>query len=139
MERPQLSLTGVVLDSPDPAALADFYARLLGWPYRSSEPGWVTLSSPDGGAGLSFQAEERYSPPVWPAGPGDLPMMVHLDIRVDDLAEASAWAVECGARVAEFQPQDDVSVHLDPYGHPFCLFTEESAGTFAAGSENLRP
>lgn len=134
MERPRLSLTGVVLDSPDPAALADFYARLLGWPYRSKEPEWVTLSSPDGGAGLSFQLEEHYVEPVWPAEPGDPAMMVHLDVLVDDLGQASAWAVSCGARVADFQPQDDVVVHLDPYGHPFCLFTEESTGVFSEGS-----
>jgi hypothetical protein len=27
-----------------------------------------------------------------------------------------------GATLADFQPQDDVSVCLDPAGHPFCLF-----------------
>jgi hypothetical protein len=26
--------------------------------------------------------------------------------------------------VAEFQPQEDVRVCLDPAGHPFCLYTE---------------
>ena len=49
-------------------------------------------------------------------------MMTHLDIEVDDLEAASARAVELGATVAEFQPQDDVRVHLDPAGHPFCLW-----------------
>jgi hypothetical protein len=24
--------------------------------------------------------------------------------------------------LAEFQPQDDVRVYLDPAGHPFCLY-----------------
>ena len=46
-----------------------------------------------------------------------------FDIRVDDLAEAGAHAVEAGAVLADFQPQDDVRVYLDPAGHPFCLFT----------------
>lgn len=49
-------------------------------------------------------------------------MMVHLDIGVDDLDAASAHAVAAGARVAQFQPQAGVRVHLDPAGHPFCLF-----------------
>jgi hypothetical protein len=49
-------------------------------------------------------------------------MQVHLDIGVEDLDAASAHAVAAGATVAEFQPQDDVRVHLDPAGHPFCLF-----------------
>jgi hypothetical protein len=84
----------------------------------------VVLTSPDGGAGLSFQREHDYVPPVWPAGPGDPAMMVHLDIEADDLGEAVAWAESCGARVAELQPQADVRVCLDPHGHPFCLYVE---------------
>jgi hypothetical protein len=58
---------------------------------------------------------------VWPAGPGDQQMSVHLDIGVDDLEAACAHAAEVGAELAAFQPQD-VRVHLDPDGHPFCLF-----------------
>jgi catechol 2,3-dioxygenase-like lactoylglutathione lyase family enzyme len=120
-----MSLTGIVLDTPDPAALAAFYRRLLGWPIRSDEPGWVTLRAPEG-AGLSFQEEAAYVRPTWPAGPDDQQMMVHLDILVDDLDEAGAHAVSVGAERAEFQPQDDVRVYLDPDGHPFCLFLQES-------------
>lgn len=122
MDRPRLTLSGVVLDSPDPHALAAFYARLLGWTIGTDEPDWVTLRAPDGGVGLSFQTEAAYRRPVWPAGPGDQQMSVHLDIGVDDLAAACAHAVEAGAVLADVQPQDDVRVHLDPDGHPFCLF-----------------
>ena len=43
-----------------------------------------------------------------------------------DLDAAVAYAVESGATVAEFQPQDGVRVCLDPDGHPFCLFLEGS-------------
>ena len=49
-------------------------------------------------------------------------MQLHLDIEVDDLDAGVAAAVALGATVAEFQPQDDVRVCLDPAGHPFCLF-----------------
>jgi hypothetical protein len=51
-------------------------------------------------------------------------MAMHLDIRVDDLDAASHHAVNAGAVVAEFQPQYRVRVHLDPAGHPFCLFLD---------------
>jgi hypothetical protein len=51
-------------------------------------------------------------------------MMMHLDIAVDDLAVALASAVELGATVAEFQPQEDVRVLFDPAGHPFCLYLD---------------
>ncbi|MGS2614043.1 VOC family protein [Micromonospora sp. LZ34] len=121
-DRPRLTLTATVLDSPDARELAAFYEHLLGWSRHDDEPDWVTLRAPDGGAGLSFQTEPNYVRPVWPAGPQDPPMMVHLDIEVDDLDAASAHAVAAGATLADFQPQDDVRVHLDPAGHPFCLF-----------------
>jgi catechol 2,3-dioxygenase-like lactoylglutathione lyase family enzyme len=117
-----MKLAGIVLDSPDPSELAAFYHRLLGWTVIKDEPGWVMLGAPDGGPGLSFQTQEGYVPPVWPAGPGDPQMRAHLDIEVDDLDEAGAHAEKAGAVLAESQPQDDVRVYLDPAGHPFCLF-----------------
>ena len=123
-QAPRLQVRAVVLDSPDAQALAAFYRRLLGWQVRENEPQWVTLSAPDGGAGLSFQTEKDYHAPVWPAGPGDVQMQLHLDIAVDDLTVAGAHAEAAGATLAEFQPQDDVRVYLDPAGHPFCLFLE---------------
>jgi Glyoxalase-like domain len=51
--------------------------------------------------------------------------MMHLDIQVNDLDAAIADAVGLGARVAEFQPQDNVRVLLDPAGHPFCLCRDD--------------
>lgn len=120
-ETPRLTVAATVLDGPDARELAAFYERLLGWSRRDDEPDWVTLVAPEGGR-LSFQTEPNYVRPVWPAGPGEPQMMAHLDIKVDDLDAASAHAVAAGATLAECQPQADVRVHLDPAGHPFCLF-----------------
>ena len=119
---PRLTVTGTNIDAPDANALADFYRRLLGYQTRVEEPGWVILRPPEGGQTLSFQTEERYVRPVWPTGPGDQQMMMHLEIKVDDLGASVAHAVAQGATLASFQPQDDVRVCLDPAGHPFCLF-----------------
>jgi catechol 2,3-dioxygenase-like lactoylglutathione lyase family enzyme len=121
-ETPRMALSGIVFDAPDARALAAFYQRLLGWTVQQNESDWVKLGGPDGGPGLSFQTESAYVRPTWPAGPQDQQMMVHLDIAVDDLDEAGAHAIAAGATLAEYQPQDDVRVHLDPAGHPFCLF-----------------
>jgi catechol 2,3-dioxygenase-like lactoylglutathione lyase family enzyme len=119
---PRLTVTGTNIDAPDANALADFYRRLLGWTTRTEEPGWVVIQPGAGdqarGGTLSFQTESRYVRPVWPAGPGDPQMMMHLEIKVDDLAPA----VAPGATLAGFQPQEDVRVCLDPAGHPFCLY-----------------
>ncbi len=117
-----MSLRAIVLDTPDPRGLAAFYRELLGWRTWEDEPEWVRIGPEGGGPGLSFRYEPDHVPPVWPAGPGDQRMQLHLDVLVDDLDAASAHAVARGARLAEHQPQADVRVHLDPAGHPFCLF-----------------
>jgi hypothetical protein len=124
-QAPVLRLTGVVLDSPDARALAGFYRQLLGWEIGQDESGWVTLRAPHGGAGLSFQTEEHYVRPVWPAGAGDPQMSVHLDIAVADLDAAGRHAAAAGAVPAGYQPQARVRVWLDPAGHPFCLYLPE--------------
>jgi catechol 2,3-dioxygenase-like lactoylglutathione lyase family enzyme len=119
----------VVLDSPDPHALAAFYSALLDWPLWTPEgqtepdPGGAAIDPGEGVGGISFQLDEDYVRPVWPAPPGAQRMMMHLDLQVDDLDEAVAHAVELGAELAAHQPQDDVRVMLDPDGHPFCLYT----------------
>ena len=115
-------LSTVVLDAPDAHALADFYRRLLGWEIERAEEQWIKISPPDGGTALSFQTEPNYVRPTWPAHAGAQQMMLHLDIRVDDLEVASRHAVAEGAVLADHQPQDDVRVYLDPAGHPFCLW-----------------
>lgn len=119
-DRPTMTLTATVLDTPDPRGLARFYSALLDWPIGTDDPEWATLRP--GGPGLSFQLEPEHRPPVWPAGPGDQRMQAHLDVQVDDLEAAVEFATSLGATVAGAQPQEDVRVMLDPAGHPFCLF-----------------
>jgi hypothetical protein len=117
---------GVVLDASDAVALAHFYARLLGWQVfgENDGDGAAVAPSEDAGYNLATQTEPNYVRPVWPAKPGDPQMSMHLDIEVDDLAEGVAYAVECGAELASYQPQENVRVMLDPAGHPFCLYVD---------------
>ena len=122
MTQPRMRVSATVLGAPDPRALAVFYERLLGWTRVTDKPEWVMLRPPSGGSGLSFQAEPDFVPPIWPSAPGAQQMMAHLDIAVEDLESGIAWALEAGARLADFQPQAHVRVMLDPVGHPFCLF-----------------
>ncbi|MDQ3476570.1 MAG: VOC family protein [Actinomycetota bacterium] len=119
---PELTLTTVNIGAPDPVELARFYQRLLGWDITTDEPDWVVLRSPAGGTALAFQYESDFVRPVWPAGPGDQQMMMHLEIRVDNLDRAVGHATSIGATLADRQPQEDVRVCLDPAGHPFCLW-----------------
>ena len=131
MERPELQLTSITVGTDDPHGLADFYRRLMGWqvtgddPPEGGDPGWAQLKPRPGGAPgptLNFEGERRFRRPVWPSVEGGQNATQHLDIRVQDLDEATEWAVSVGAVLADFQPQDDVRVLFDPSGHPFCLF-----------------
>ncbi len=131
MSPPRMNVPTPVIGAPDPQVLGAFYAKLLDWNVVENEADWVAIEAPDGrGAsarhGLSFQREQHWIRPVWPAAPGQQQMTMHLDIGVDDLEAAIAWGLELGATLAEFQPQEHVRVMLDPAGHPFCLCGEKS-------------
>jgi predicted enzyme related to lactoylglutathione lyase len=121
----------VVLDCPEPQALAEFYSQILGWTIEDgSSDDWVTLLPPgsDADAGrpvgrisLAFQQVEGYQPPTWPEGPR--PQHFHLDFTVSDIDSAEPAVLAAGATVHEHQPSETGSfrVYLDPAGHPFCL------------------
>ena len=130
-----MRISGPTLDAADPIALAEFYERLLGWPIvrregpRPGNPaadGWAMLRSPAGDGKIEVQWEPHYRPPVWPGVEGQPGMMMHLDIGVGDVDAGVAWALAEGARLAEDQPQEGVRVMLDPEGHPFCLFVDDT-------------
>ena len=104
----------VVLDCPDPAALAAFYARLLGQPvtYRSED--WVVVASNDASSGLAFQLAPDHLPPTWPSPA--VRQQFHLDIMVEDVVAAGRRVVALGATKL-----DGDDVYADLAGHPFCL------------------
>ncbi|MBO1336637.1 VOC family protein [Streptomyces sp. VRA16 Mangrove soil] len=111
----------VVLDCPDPHALAAFYAALLGGApaHDPAEPDWVDLDVP-GGHPLSFQESPGYVAPVWPSDDGA--QQFHLDVTVDDLDTAEKEVLALGARVLDNADRDrSWRVYADPVGHPFCL------------------
>jgi len=122
---PSFRWTGVCIDCADAEELAAFYGGLLGWEVTNRDgDGWVAMPDPAGGIGLLFQAEAAYRPPVWPEQPSAQDKMLHLEIEVDDLESTVAQAIASGARLAEYQPQANVRVMLDPAGHPFCLYRD---------------
>ena len=114
----------VVLDCPDPRALADFYAEVTGWQVQVTESGreWVELG--DGGqVELGFQRVEEYHPPRWP-DPA-YPQQFHLDLYVDDLDAAEERVLALGATWLGYPDQPSgFRVYADPAGHPFCLTRE---------------
>jgi predicted enzyme related to lactoylglutathione lyase len=107
----------VVLDCPDPGALAKFYGEMLGWEVKTSDD-WADIRAEYGDT-ISFQQVADYQAPDWP-GQG-LPQQMHIDVVVDDLDTAEKAVLELGATKHEHQPGTTFRVFLDPAGHPFCL------------------
>ena len=109
----------VVLDCPDPRALADFYAGVTGWQVTESDDEWVGLG--DGGqVDLAFQRVQEYHPPRWPDPV--YPQQFHLDLYADDLDAAEERVLALGAtRLGGPDGPDGFRVYADPAGHPFCL------------------
>ena len=131
---PQLLQTAI--DTTDVRGLAEFYRRLLGLAYRAGDepPGagapddadWLVLVDADGGRRLAFQQVERLERTTWPQH--DVPMQMHLDLTVPDVAELRRQrdrATSLGATLLldrEADPDEALYVLADPAGHPFCIF-----------------
>ena len=103
----------LVLDCPDPRAVARFYSRLLGDPITYDSDDWVVVSTSSQASGLAFQRAPDHRPPSWPDA--TVPQQAHLDIMVEDVAAARVHVQALGARPL------DGDVFADPAGHPFCL------------------
>ena len=107
----------MVIDCPQPRALAEFYSRLLGLEITSDEGDWVTVGGP-GQPRISFQEAPDLRPPQWPDP--ERPQQLHLDVTVDDVDAAEEQVLALGARRLPGEG-DSWRVYADPAGHPFCL------------------
>lgn len=131
----------VVVDCPDPAALARFYAELLGLVPEQTRwgplpPGyadvweaiagseWVALVDDEDTIRLALQRAPDLVPPAWP-DPAR-PQQWHLDVIVEDIEAAERAVLALGAtRVGDgelpVEGRLGFRVYTDPVGHPFCL------------------
>jgi len=113
---PAMGLYATTIDAPDAAALARFYADLLGMAVSYEGPEGALITGD--GRSVMFQQISGYNPPRWP-DPA-YPQQAHLDIAVDDLDAGEARALELGASRLDGGGQN-FRVFADPAGHPFCL------------------
>jgi catechol 2,3-dioxygenase-like lactoylglutathione lyase family enzyme len=113
---PVMDLFAVTIDAPDAAALARFYAGLLGLDLTYEGPEGALIAGD--GTSLMFQQVSDYTPPRWPDP--TRPQQAHLDIMVGDLDAGEAQVLTAGAsRLGGGGPR--FRVFADPAGHPFCL------------------
>jgi Glyoxalase-like domain len=112
-----------VFDAPDLHVESTFRAGLLDGVVEA-EDDWHGVIV-DGEWRLGFQLAPNHVAPVWPTD-GSQQQQVHLDVWVDDLAQAHDRAISLGARLLKAAEDpattDEVfQVYADPAGHPFCL------------------
>jgi len=116
-------LRSVVLDCPDPRALAEFYARVVGGTPQGEDEDWVVLQVPDGPR-LAFQRASGFVPPEWTRADRNS-QQFHLDLDAGSTWEAVEAAEKkvfaLGARSLHQEDKEDFRVYADPAGHPFCL------------------
>jgi catechol 2,3-dioxygenase-like lactoylglutathione lyase family enzyme len=121
------------LDCPDPVALANFYAKIMGFEVvvahvtKSGEPLWVELVD-SGATKIAFQRVNNYVKPTWPEDP--ILQQAHLDFDVPNLDIAEEKLLQIEAVKSPIQtssnPTDNFRVYFDPVGHPFCLVSNNS-------------
>ncbi|WP_216916642.1 VOC family protein [Nocardia noduli] len=111
-------LRSIVLDCPDPRALADFYGQLLGAQVVSDEEDWVVLADASGRR-IAFQTSPDYEPPKFPDTTGS--QQIHFDVLVDDIEVAQPRALALGASLVQAETDGAFRVYRDPVGHTFCL------------------
>jgi catechol 2,3-dioxygenase-like lactoylglutathione lyase family enzyme len=144
-------LRSVVLDTTDARRLADFYHRLLGYPYApgfeppdgadagagaavgtGDEADWVLLEISPGGPNLAFQQVDELPESTWPTT--EVPQQLHLDLTVPDKEALEAQhrlALDLGARLLlddADDPEEPIYIYADPDGHPFCIFVKAGPG-----------
>jgi hypothetical protein len=117
-DRAETTLMGVMLDGPDAAGLAAFYAELLGKPVTYEGEG-VAMIGEDGAQPLMFQQVAEYRAPRWP-DPA-YPQQLHIDVTVEDVDAAEVAVLKLGATKLHADPEDNWRVYADPAGKPFCL------------------
>ncbi len=104
----------VVVDCAEPMALARFWASVLGGAATMRDDAWCYVDPP-GWTRLAFQ--------LVPEGK-TVKNRLHLDVVVEDIAAASAQAVELGARTVGPVHSDaagSFQVLLDPEDNEWCV------------------
>ena len=119
-------LEKIVIDCPDPRALAAFYCEVLGMReiegihgWAEDIDGWVVIGRQGGMRELAFQRATPWIPPQWPVP--EHPQQLHLDIRVTDVEEAERLVLSLGATRLPAERETGFRVFTDPVGHAFCL------------------
>ncbi len=119
-------LATICNDCAESAPMVAFYSRVLGWEETHRDGDFVITRDPRTGCNYSFDPMGlKYRAPTWPEESAGQDKQMHFEVGCDELEAGVAFALDCGARLAEFQGRQDLRVMLDPAGHVFCLGVHE--------------
>ena len=77
------SFESIIIDCPDPRALARFYSELLGAEIVQYDPERAELVPPGNSRPLiTFQLVEEYTPPRWRGQ--DVGQQLHIEVKPED-------------------------------------------------------
>ena len=111
----------VTFDAADLAAESRFWAGVLGGQVDEDDDWHMVMVA--GAPRIGVQLAPDHVPPEWPDGP--MKQQIHLDLWIEDFAEAHEHVTALGAKVlkpaAGNTYGEDFQVYADPAGHPFCL------------------
>jgi catechol 2,3-dioxygenase-like lactoylglutathione lyase family enzyme len=108
----------LVLDTPDPRRSARFWSALLAQPITFDSDDFVVVAADDRTSGIAFQFAPDHRAPTWPDP--TVPQQMHVDVMVEDVAEARPGVLALGATHLAGD------VFADPAGHPVCLIPKPS-------------
>jgi Glyoxalase-like domain len=113
-ELPAERMHGLVVDSVDPASVADWWAGVYDADVTHNKPGWSTLEHVPGMPILTMDFNEVPEPKT-------VKNRIHWDVDAD----AVEPLIEAGATVLRPKGDDGIgwTVMADPEGNEFCAFT----------------
>ena len=111
-------LAYIIVDSHDNELLASFWSNLLGLEITERSGPYIDLGSPgEQSPVISFQKVHELKVTK---------NRIHLDVRVDDLENATRKVESLGGRLVKecLEGSFDWRVMTDPEGNEFCIVTE---------------
>ena len=127
-------LRSIVVDCAEPARLAPFWARALGWqvrPYTPEDIAWLAEQglTPESNPSVCVDPPDASLPTLWfnsVPEPKVGKVRIHLDVNVPNAAGIGRLE-GLGARIVESRPSGEVwTIMADPEGNEFCVFPIDS-------------
>lgn len=108
-----MRITTVMINTANPEKLAEFWKELLCVEENYKVGNFLWLKAADGQPALGFQKVDDAE---------SQPQRIHIDILVDDKAEATEQVKKLGGSL--IQEGDINNIVTDPDGNQFCVYTQ---------------